>query len=779
MKKFLALLLALTMVLSLVACTGGENEETQPNETQGKVENPTQPKDTADIAELKSLNNKEYCVDYVSLYSKFGKDVTIDQVIEDTATGNAYIEVDGTMYTLGLDFLTMAMVYNTSVPEGGIWETQDDVYATWWKLYIQRWNNLLPEIPLYANEYYDLYNTQIQGVEDHPTNPYWGPANALIDWTSAKADNSIILGSATDLSGQFRFASFGKTSPGASDLDIESLTLGLDTVTATKEGGYVWNDTVVKNHEETEHEDGSKTYTITIHDDLKFSDGSAVTAKNYLVHALVFSTPVAAQAAGKDHMSTMTLVGYEAYTAYQGDVDYVQVKADAKAAAEAAAVEAGKEFDADAWEASYVEPVKEMAGLRLIDDYTFSVTVDAEYLPYFYDVTYGSFSARPTGLWLGDNCDIADDGNGAYITGDFYAKDGDSYVMADHIKTNAQSPVSDYPYSGPYYVAEYDEADKSAVLKRNEYFKGNYEGTVPTIDMVVYKKIVSATQIADLTSGNLDVVAEINGGDATNEAIALADGSDGKYAYVHYSRAGYGKLGFRCDFGPTQFTEVRQAIAYCMDRAQFAKDFTGGYGGVSDGPYYTGSWMYQKAVEQGMMLNAYATSVDTAISVLEAGGWTYNAEGGAYTEGVRYKKIAAEDMQEQDKTFQSKDGAYVVTQDAEGNYYMPLVLNWYGTVDNEFTDLLMTGFVANENIAAAGFVVQNTVGDFAPMLDELYQQPVYGYYAGTPLYTCFNFATGFTTAVYDYSYYMTIDPAMYDNYSNYYIKDMADAYWLK
>ena len=756
MKKFLALLLALVMVLSMAACGGNNTEDTQPGAEVGNDATvaPTDPADTVTIAELKSLNNKEYGVDYVSLYSQFGKDVTIDMVVEDTATGNAYIEIDGTMYTLGLDFLTMAMVYNTSVPEGGIWETEDDVYATWWKLYIQRWNNLLPEIPLYANEYYDLYNTEIQGVKENPTNPYWGPASALIDWTSTKADNSIILGSSTDLSGQFRYATFGKTSPGASDLDIENLTLGLDTVTATKEGGYVWNDTVVKSHEETENEDGSKTYTITIYDDMKFSDGSPVTAKNYLVQALVFSTPVAAQAAGKDHMSTMNMVGYEGYAAYNGTN-------------EGQTTESGATI------------TKEMPGLRLIDDYTFAVTIDPEYLPYFYEVTYCSFSARPTGLWLGDNCDIADDGNGAYITGDFFAKDGDKYVMADHIKTNAQSPVSEYPYSGPYYVAEYNDADKSAVLMRNEYFKGNYEGTVPTIEKIVYKKVVTTTQIADLTSGNLDVIAEITGGDETNEAIALADSSDGKYAYVHYSRAGYGKLGFRCDFGPTQFTEVRQAIAYCMDRAQFAKDFTGGYGGVADGPYYTGSWMYKAAVEQGMMLNAYATSVDTAIAVLEQGGWIYNAEGGAYTEGVRYKKIAAEDMQEQDKTFQSKDGAYVVTQDAEGNYYMPLVLNWYGTTDNPFTDLLMTGFVSNENIIAAGFNVQHTVGDFAPMLDELYQQPVYGYYAGTPLYTCFNFATSFNTAVYDYSYYMTIDSAMYDNYSNYYIKDQADAYWLQ
>lgn len=745
MKKILALLLVAVMALSLVAC-GGETVET--TTATGNTEAPATTEEVVAeevISSIQMLNGKEYGVDYVSLYEQLGADVTIDQVIEDTATGLAYIEVDGTEYELGLDFLTMAMVYNTSVPEGGIWETEDDVYATWWKLYMQRWNYLLPEIPLYSNEYYDLYNAQIEGVVEYPTNPYWSPASALIDWTSAKADNSIILGSATDLSGKFRYATFGGTDPGSSDLDIQNLTTGLETVSTTKEGGYQWNDTVVKEHEEVENEDGTKTYTITIYDDLKLSDGSPVTAKNYLAFTMAFSTAVAAEAAGKDHMSGKTVVGYEDFAAYTGPDS-----------------EAG---------------TKEFAGLRMIDDYTFSITISADYLPYYYAIAYGGVSAYDTGLWLGD-CDIMDDGNGCYLSDEFYAKDGDSYVMASHIYDSAWNTDDTYAYSGPYAVSEYDDSDKSAVLTLNPYFKGNYEGTVPTIEKVVYKKVVTTTQMADLTSGNLDVISGITGGDETDEAITMADASEGKYVYTHYSRAGYGKLGFRADFGPVQYTEVREAIAYCMDRAAFAKEFTGGYGGVVDGPYYSGSWMYKAAVEQGMILDAYATSADSAIAVLEAGGWIYDAEGNAYTSGVRYKKIPGDVATENDKTYQSKDGAYKTTE-VNGDYYMPLVLNWYGTTDNPFTDLLMTGFVANENLAAAGFAVQYTVGEFNPMLDEMYQMAVYGYYSGTPLYTCFNFATGFTSAAYDYSYNMTIDPSMYDNYSAYYIKDEADIYWLQ
>ena len=718
MKKLLSLVLAAAMLLSLV------------------------PAAFAEEAETKSINGKEYGVDYTSLYSQFGKETTIADVTEDEETGLCYIEKDGVEYELGLDFLSMAMVYNTQVVDG--WDTEDDVYATWWRYYMQRWNYLMPEIPLYANEYYDLYNAQIKGTDEHPTNPYWSPASALIDWTSEKEDNSIIMGNTTDLSGKFRYAAFGGTNPGAADLDVQKLTNGLETVATTKEGGYEWNPTVVKSHEETMNEDGTRTYTVTIYDDLKLSDGTPVTVKNYVVFPMVFSSPVAVAAAGKDHQSGMTLEGFKTFNTYDGTEG---------------------------------SGTKELAGLRMIDDYTYSITVSADYANYFYAISYAGLSAYDVSLWIGD-ADVKDDGNGVYFTDDFYAKEGDKYVMADHIVTASQNTDTTYPYSGPYVVKSYDSADKSAVLELNPNFKGNYEGVKPTIAKVVYKKIVSSTQLEDLKAGTLDVIAGITGGDETNEALALADGSDGKYVYTHYSRAGYGKLGFRADYGPAQFTEVRQAVAYCMDRAKFAKDFTGGYGGVVDGPYYSGSWMYKAAVDQGMILNAYATSVDSAIEVLTEGGWVYDAEGNDYVEGVRYKKIPGDIATENDINYKSKDGAYVTTKVGD-DYYMPLVLNWYGTSDNPFTDQLMTGFASNDNVIAAGFNVQYTIGDFAPMLDELYQAAVYGYYSGSPMYSVFNFATGFTSAAYDYSYQMTIDPAMYDDYSAYYIKDEADIFWLK
>ncbi len=751
MKKIFAMLLVIVMLLSVAVACGPKtpDETTPPSTTGGGTPEPTEPVEPEDPEPwlkditIAALAAKEYGKDYIALYEQFGKNVTIADVEEDPDTGLAYIEMDGVKYELGMDFLSMANVYNCD--PAGEYETAEEVYAAWWRLYLQRWNYLLPEVPLYSNEYYDLYNAEIKGVEEHQTNPYWPPARALIDWTSEKADGSIIIGNTTELSGKFRYPSFGAVSPNAADSDVGRLVSGLETIANTKEGGQVWNDSVVAAHSEVENADGTKTFEIKLYEDLVFSDGSPVTAKDYIAFTMVFSSPVGAEAAGRDHRSGRTLVGFEAFNKYDGTGDVE---------------DASREF----------------AGIRLIDDYTFAVTVDADFLPYFYDILYGGFDAQYRKMWIGD-ADILDDGGGVYFSDDFYAKSGDKFALTDHIIKTSLNTDTSYPYSGPYMVQSFDKGDSSAVLVINPNFKGNYEGVKPGIDKVIYKRVISETQLEDFKSGNLDVISGITGGDATNEALALADASDGAYVYTHYSRAGYGKLGFRCDYATAQFAEVRRAVAYCMDRAKFAKDFTGGYGGVVDGPYYSGAWFYKAAVADGMLLNSYSTSADSAIEVLEEGGWVYDKDGNPYTEGVRYKKFTEEQLSENDKKFQSKDGAYVTTKVGDF-YYMPLVLNWFGTTDNEFTDQLVTGFENNDNIIAAGFAVQSNFGEFGPMLDELYQMAVYGYYAGEPMYTTFNFATGFTSAVYDYSYNWTIDPATYDDDSIQFIKDLADVYWL-
>lgn len=747
MKKLLALLLVIVMVAALMSgCNESGNDSTEPSGTSDTTEGTDGTEDATDPVETEpergAIEDYEYGTDYISLYEQFGDDVTIDMVEEHD--GLAYITMDGEQYELGMDFLSMAMVYNTTPIEGNEdFDTAEKIYNEWWKLYIQRWNYLVPEVPLYSNQYYHVYNAKMQNYE---VNPYWGASQAIVDVTidTSKGENSVVMGSATDLTGSFRYASFGVSNPSASDLDITNMTGGLtlSTTTATKEGTYAWNPTVVESHEAVTNEDGSETFTIKIYEDMQFSDGSPITAKNYLAFVMAFSTPVAAEAATRDHHAGMNLAGYADFAAYTGPEDGVGNKV--------------------------------FTGLHLIDEYTFSVTIDAEYLPYYYDIVYASFGPDYLPLWLGD-CDILDDGEGCYLSDEFYAKNDDgSYVMAEHIR-NSRNDISTYPYPGPYVVSDYDASELTATLTINPYFKGNYEGTKPSVEVVSYVKVVSETQNEWLTTGRIDLLQDITGGSETAEALALVEANPDQFASTYYDRAGYGKLDFRCDFGPASFPEVRRAIAYSIDRNAFAQEFTGGYGTVVHGPYYMGSAAYM-ANQDTILLDQYAVSEASAIAELEAGGWIYNAEGGEYTEGVRYKKLSSADLSDANVNYSSQDGAYK-TVEVNGEYYMPLVVNWFCTEDNEVSEQLKTAWANSSVVSEMGMVVQWTQGTWDAMQGERYQLADYGY-QGPPMYTAFNFATGFTSAVFDYSYNWTIDPSMYDDYTISYLKDEADFYWL-
>ena len=275
--------------------------------------------------------------DYRSVYSKIGENVTVDMVTE-SADGRAFATVDGVEYELGMDFLSMAMVYNTK--PAGLFTTPTQVYNEWWRLFIQRWNLLSPEVPLYSNQYYDVYNAKIDRLQ---TNPYWSVTDAIISARVTSPDNSVVLGSNTELSGLFRNASFGKSAPSAADLDIQNLTSGYSTVVTDMGGTFEWaGKEIVREHSEENNEDGTKTYTIKIADGLTFSDGSEITAENYLVATLAGSTKVMRDAGGGESAG-MTAVGYEEFNGYEG---------------------AGEEV-----------PFK---GFRLLDKHTFSVTVKKE-----------------------------------------------------------------------------------------------------------------------------------------------------------------------------------------------------------------------------------------------------------------------------------------------------------------------------------------------------------------------------------------------------------------
>ena len=743
MKKHIALFLAMTLGVSVLSGCGSNEEVQKTSEaTNSSATEESKTEVVEPVYEDVDVADAVVHSDFTSVYDQIGANVTIDMVTEDPDTGLATITYEGKTYEAGLDFLSMAMVYNCE-PVGD-YATSEEVYNQWWKLFIQRYNYMALEIPLYSNQYFDLYNAKI---ENFVTSPYWGAASAIVAASVKEGnDNSVILGSSTELSGAFRESSWGKSNPGSSDLDIEELTSGYSTVQTGMDGSMMWNMMALAEEPvAVKNDDGTLTYTIKVRDDMVFSDGSAINAKNYVASILANSTEVAV-AAGGTGISGMYFTGYEEFKAYTGEGDKV-----------------------------YFE------GVKLIDDYTFSVTLLSDYADYYYSMSYAGFTPTPMALYVGDAEIVVADNGACGLSDKFYekvSKDGvDTFAMADVIVENLKWD-SDLPWSGPYVVADYDASSLIATLERNELYPGDDARGTASIDTITYVKIVSETQTDQFKSGQIDVLAGITGASETDAALALVKESPDKYAETHYDRAGYGFIGLRCDLGPTAFTAVRQAMMYTINRPEFAQTFTGGYGSVVHGPYYTGYSAY-KAVEDEILLNQYAYSSDSAIAVLEEGGWIYNDKGQEFvagTDAVRYKKLEGYELSEQNILYASVDGAYK-TLKINGEYYMPLAINYYGTQPNNVTDMLITAWQANPNATTAiGAYITYTSCDFTTGLyGEYLQIEEYGW-DGVAKACAINYATGFTSAAYDMSWNFTIDPTMYADYSRAYFMDEAD-FW--
>ena len=533
---------------------------------------------------------------------------------------------------------------------------------------------------------------------------------------TVKVGGSAIIGSTTELSGSdFASSTWGNN---AADKDVRDLTNGYACVQQTKSGEYVWDTkVVVKSYEIIDNDDGSKTFKVTINDNLKYSDGSAITAKDYIVYTLVMASPVCLDA-GVKAVGGTSYVGHAEFNAATAPTPF--------------------------------------SGIRLYDDYTFSYTMKAEYFPYYYEATYATFSPMSVKLWIGDDVDVKDDGQGAYLTEKWYEKTkdetgADKYVKAAQIE-KARYATTDRPCSGPYKFVNWDKSTHVATLTINDQYLGNFEGQKPHIKDLSYVKVISETQLDQFQSGGVDVIAGLAGGDDINAALALVNANPEKYAVTNYLRAGYGKLQLMNDYGPTQFVKVRHALSHLLDKNTFASTYTGGYGSLVKGPYGLASWMYQETKDElDPKLNAYEFSVDKAIELLEEDGWVYNKDGGAYTTGIRYKKLtAAEAAVNGNDTYQCGATEYKTVKVGE-DYYMPLALNWCSTPDNPVSELLVVMLKEATTTAQAGMTISQDVVDFSILLEIIYRTGDYS----KPKYSMFNLATGFTP-IYDYAgYWMT------------------------
>lgn len=511
---------------------------------------------------------------------------------------------------------------------------------------------------------------------------------------------TIIYGTSTELSGDWARELWTNN---AADKLVRELMDDYKTVVSDQGGEWIVNNTIVNEMTSELNEDGSKTFTVRINEGLVYNNGEPITAKDFVVDDMfrihkVSSDMGATYAAG----ACDNVVGGRAY------------------------------FEGEA---------KTVTGLRLLDEYTYSITITPDKLPFFYELTYAAQYPMNIAYWFGDEYDIVDDGEGCYWVGDMTAKSIEKQFNA------ARFATSDIVSAGPYNMVEYDKAAQQVVLTINPNYVGNFEGQKPSIEKIVIVRAYDATWADAIRTGAFNFYDTIADGEQVNTALDIIE--EGGFDYVQFDRAGYGKLMFQCDFGPTQFEAVRHAVAMLLDRNEFANTFCLGWGGVVHGPYGTGLWQYQESEEWlDEHLNTYAYSYDGAVEALVNDGWIYNIDGSDWTEGnIRCKKVTAEE---------AGDYLHNVTL-ADGTILMPLIIEWSSSEGNPVSELLKVMLAENPDVAKAGMQINQNVMTFSELLNYMYRDDSQGAKYAVKTYGMYNLATGFVPS-YDYAYNFASDP---------------------
>jgi peptide/nickel transport system substrate-binding protein len=480
-------------------------------------------------------------------------------------------------------------------------------------------------------------------------------------------DQTLVVGS-PEISGNF-MTGFGNS---AYDVWVRDLIFSYGTYSTTELGEIVLNTTVVDTVTTSVASNGDKTYTFVIHDDLLWSDDEPITASDYVFNLLMSASKEWVSAGASSTLGD-SLVGYGEYRA--GDTS-----ADVR-----------------------------FQGVKLLGDYSFSVTIDGAKLPYFYETSYASVAPMPMHILAPEGTEIDSNNSGAKIGAGGFA------LLADAAKIGGfrYAPIVG---SGPYKFVSF--INQVVTLERNDNFKGNVYGDTPTIKTIVIRRVNQTLDVDLVISGEIDLVTGVIEGSKIQAAEASATTSTN-----YYSRNGYGLLAMQAHFGPTMDYRVRQAIAYLTDRQYTTDVVLDGYGSITYSEYGLAQWMYVQSEDWvDATLNKYAFSVTQANTVLDTTGWVFESDG---TTAFDVTKAVA-------------NSGYF-RHNADGDV---LQIRHLGTENNEVTTSLAAKFEINMQLAGIQYDV--TESDFAFLLDHYYY--AYELDEEDKLFHIFNLASNFSVA---------------------------------
>ena len=416
--------------------------------------------------------------------------------------------------------------------------------------------------------------------------------------------DELTVGTTTPITGEFFTTVWGN---GAADLDVRQLIHGYDLVTwNSSEGEFETDPSVVSSLKVSMDGQGNKTLRIGIYQDLQYSDGTRITARDYLFTVLLTASPLMEELGG-NAATPDYLLGYEAYRSGQTDV---------------------------------------IEGLHLISDSEFSVTIDHASLPFFYELGLLDIIPSPIHV-IAPGCRVSDNGNGAGIT----AEDGGDAAalfnaqVLEKTLLDEETGYCHHPSvtSGPYLLDSFD--GQTAVFSINPLYKGDARGLRPSVEKITYTLAENETMADDVASGRFGLVSRVGNADTVDSLMKL-QAQSGDISMSSYFRSGLSFISFCAQDSPVSSEAVRQALAWCLDRDAVTKAYEKSLGISVKGWYGGGQWMVSRMNGEMDSIPSYsaedeAECLEKACALLEEDGWNLDEQGQPYqagTGGVRCRQ---------------------------------------------------------------------------------------------------------------------------------------------
>ena len=333
--------------------------------------------------------------------------------------------------------------------------------------------------------------------------------------TGGVADGGELrVGVSSAVSGELGYGQWKETE---ADGIVRELTLEGSPVIRSETGEYTVDRRYAERIESEFLPNGDKTYTVKLRKNIRWSDGSGVTAENYVASVLLFSGRSAKNAGAAGEPGCY----------YAGAAEYAETGI--------------------------------FSGVRLIDEQTFSVTVSAGYVPYYWEYSYLDILPIDTELWLPEGVSVKDSEAGCSFT-------LPKLLTAEHITgvrltKMPRRSLGPYVFSGIKYGV--------AVLEKNPNYIPRDKRSDPKIQKLLF--LQTDGTVSALENKKADIVLGVE--------TALADVSrlekSGKYDFSDYGASRITDLVYRCDLGPTAFLEVRRAVSLLCDRQGLASVVSG------------------------------------------------------------------------------------------------------------------------------------------------------------------------------------------------------------